>query len=261
MALDRLALPREINVGDLLAGFLVPGCAVWLRGPSLWGRAALAASGGLMLMFIAWLGYPVANFAFGLLLSLHVTGLVYYCNPLMAHQPFRVRLAFTFLVLLGLGLLLYLPARDYLQGHWVTPLRINGRVVVVWRHGQADRIRRGDWVAYALSDPQRGGPVRVQAGASLGPVLAVAGDRLQFATNSFSVNGNWHTNQPYMPVTGGFVVPENQWFIWPRVGISGHGDVGELNIRNALWMLARVNENQFLGKPLHHWFGRKQLLP
>src|ERR1039458_3237933 len=112
--------------------------------------AALAGSAALFLIFIVWLGYAVANLAFGLLISLHATGFVYYCNPLMAGERFRSRLAFTFLMLMAIGLLLYMPARSFIQGHWVTPLRINGHIIVVQRSFQPRHIQRGDWVAYTF---------------------------------------------------------------------------------------------------------------
>jgi hypothetical protein len=266
LALDRLTLPREMKAGELVAGFFVPGVAVWLRGPKLWGCAALTGSVVLMMVFIIWLGYPASNLAFGLLISLHATGFVYYCNPLMAGESFRSRLAFTFLVLLAIGLLLYMPARSFIQGHWMTPLRMNGRVIVVQRMFQINHVQRGDWVAYALHGEQQGeahngGAVWVHAGAGLGPVLAVAGDRLQFSTNSFSVNGILHTNLPHMPLAGEFIVPENHWFIWPNVDISGHGNVSGASISSTMLTMASVNENQLWGKPLRRWFWRKQILP
>lgn len=266
LAMDRIKLPREMNAGALVAGFLVPGLAVWLRGPRLWGHAALAASGVLILIFVVWLGYPAANVVFGLLISLHAIGLVYYCNPLIANEPLPSRLAFTFLALLAIGLLLYLPARSYTQGHWVTPLRLNGHVIVVQRSFQGRLIQRGDWVAYkfdenAVGENYHGGTVWLRNGLSLGPVLGQAGDQINFSTNSFSVNGDWHTNLPNMPHAGGLVVPENHWFIWPNLAISGHGDVGEARISSALLGLANVAETNFFGKPLHHWFWRKQILP
>ena len=108
-----------MRTGALVAGFFVPGLSVWLRGPRLWGQAALAASAILMMIFVVWLGYPAANIAFGLLISLHATGLVYYCDPMMAGEPLHSRLAFTFFILMAVGLLLYLPARNFVQGHWV----------------------------------------------------------------------------------------------------------------------------------------------
>jgi hypothetical protein len=264
--MDRIKLPREMKTGALIAGFFVPGLAVWLRGPRLWGQAALAASAALIMIFIVGLGYPAANFAFGLLISLHATGLVYYCHPLMAEEPFRSRLAFTLLVLLAIGLLLYLPARNYIQEHWVTPLRMNGHVIVVQRNVPARLIRPGDWVAYkfnedAVGENYHGGTVWLRNGLSLGPVLAQANDQIVFSTNSFSVNGIWHTNLPYMPHAGELTVPEKHWFIWPNLDISGHGDVGEARISSAMLGLANVEATNIFGKPLRHWFWRKQILP
>jgi hypothetical protein len=266
MALDRLTLPREMKIGEMVAGFFVPGVAVWLRGPRLWGHAALAGSAALSLVFIVWLGYPAANIAFGLLISLHATGFVYYCNPLMAGERFRSRLAFTFLMLMAIGLLLYMPARSFIQGHWVTPLRMNGHVIVVQRSFQPRHIQRGDWVAYTFDENNVGnnyhnGAVWLRNGMSLGPVLALAGDQVTFFTNSFLVNGILHTNLPHMPQTGALTVPENHWFIWPNLDISGHGEVGEARISSAILGLADVAETNFFGKPLHRWFWRKQILP
>jgi hypothetical protein len=266
MALGRLTLPREMKLAELFAGFLAPGLAVYFRGPRLWGQAALAGSAALVLIFIVWLGYPAANLAFGLLVSLHATGFVYYCNPLMAGEPFPRRLAFTFLALLGIGLAIYLPARNFVQGHWLTPLRLNGHVIVVQHVFAAHNIHRGEWVAYALQENEtgeahNGGAVWVHEGMGLGSVLAVAGDDVTFSSGSFAVNGVSRPSLPHMPGSGSLTVPENHWFIWPNLDISGHGNVGEASISSTMLNMADVNETQFFGKPLRHWFGRKQILP
>jgi len=63
LALDRFALPREMKASDLLLGFFVPGLAVHLRGPRILGRAALATSALLVLVYIICIGYPTANLA------------------------------------------------------------------------------------------------------------------------------------------------------------------------------------------------------
>ena len=70
-----------------------------------------------------------------------------------------------------------------------------------------------------------------------------------------------HTNLPDMPRTGGLTVPEKHWFIWPNLGISGYGDVGEARISSAMQGLASVEESDYFGKPFHRWFGRRQILP
>ena len=50
-----------------------------------------------------------------------------------------------------------------------------------------------------------------------GPVLAVPGDRVEFSTKAFSVNGVPQPLLPHMPAGGKLVVPENHWFIWPNL--------------------------------------------
>lgn len=265
IALDRICLPRELRWRELAAGFLVPGLAVWFRGPRVWGRATMMVCALLLAIFVVWLGYPVANLAFGLLISVHATGLVYYCGPLLNGWEFRWRIFFTVAVLLGVGLLLYSPARSALQNHWVTPVLRNGGVVVVKKFIGPAAVKRGDWVLYSLPDysagsPHGGGAVRVRAGYGWGPVLAVAGDRVTFSTNRFAVNGVNHPLRPHMPQSGELVVPEKDWFIWPELDISGHGNVGEAVISGTMLQLALVPENQFAGKPFHRWFWREQIV-
>lgn len=255
-----------MRVGELVAGFLVPGLAVHFRGPRLWGCAALAGSAALLLAYLVWLGYPAANLAFGFLISLHVSGFVYYCNPLMAREPLRSRLAFTLLVMIALTLLLYWPLRGVIQQHLLVPLRMNGTVIVVQRFLPAPVVRRGDWIAYTLAsiaqgEAENGGAIRFHGGTGLGPVLAVAGDRLSFSNHQFAVNGVWQTDLPHMPPSGELVVPEKHWFIWPNLAISGHGNVREESISATLLRLADVSPEQYLGRPLRRWVWRKQILP
>ena len=68
--LDRLHLPDEISAFAFIASLLVPGIAFVVRKERLIGRAILLGYGLLALVFIVWLGYPVANIVFGLMLSL-----------------------------------------------------------------------------------------------------------------------------------------------------------------------------------------------
>lgn len=266
LALDRLTLPRGVKWSELCVGGLVPGLAVYLRGPKLWGQAALTAWAALFLFYIVGLGHPVANFAFGLMISIHSTGLIYYCNPILAKESFPARIGVTLVVLIAIGLGLYLPARNLVQAHWLVPLQMNGRVVVVQRMFQLPVIKRGDWVAYnfeenATGHNYHGGVVQLHTGMGLGPVLALAGDQVVFSNNLFSVNGIWQTNLPHMPSSGELVVSENHWFIWPNLGISGHGNVGEARISSALLGLSDVAEANFWGRPFQRWFWRKQTLP
>ena len=261
MAMDKLSLPSGVKISELVVGFLVPGVAVWLRGPRYWGLVAMAACTLLGMVFVVGLGHSAANLAFGMLISLHVTGFVFYCQPLLNDEPFWGRLRFTFLAMLAVAALLYWPTRSYVLGRWLTPLRLHGQVMVVQRQFEPRKIQRGDWVAYTLERQQEGphgNVVVLNAGMGLGPVLAVPGDQVQFGTNGYSVNGLLQTNLWRMPTAGGFTVSEKNWFIWPDLGISGYGHVQEASIDSVILDMASVNFTNFYGKPFHRWFGRKQ---
>jgi hypothetical protein len=266
LALDRIRLPREMALVGLVASFLVPGLAVYIRGPRPWGRAALAGCGLLLLLFIVWFGYPAGNLAFGLLLSIHITGFVYYCSPLLSEASFQSRLLFTLLTMMALSLLIYLPIRNVVLQHWLVPLRLNGHVFVAQRQFPAAAIQRGDWIAYKLGGGSSGwqtggghGTVYVRSGMGFGPVLAVAGDRVTFSTNVFTVNGIRHPLLPHMPRAGEVAVPEKNWFVWPGYSISGEGD--ENRITSQMLQLALVPENDFVGKPFQRWLWRRQITP
>lgn len=265
LALDRIHLPRGITFWGLVGSFLIPGLGIYLRGPRLWGLIAFAACGLLLSQFIMWLGFPFGNYAFGLLLSLHVTGFAYYCSPLLASAEFTFRLLFTLAVLVAMGGLIYAPLRHTIQERWLTPLRVNGHVIVVQKQVAASTIRQGDWVAYTLSGYVISDDDYVNAddhsGMGVGPVLALAGDRVVFSTNAFTVNGVPHPRLPYMPLSGKLTVAENHWFIWPDFAIRGHGNIGEASISSAMMQRADVSENQFVGKPFKRWFWRRQSLP
>lgn len=264
-ALDRIHLPKGVTFWGLAGSFLIPGLGIYLRGPRLWGKVAFAACGLLFSEFIIWLGYPFGNYAFGLMLSVHVTGFVYYCRPLLTNLEFASRLLFTILVLITMGGLVYTPARSALQEHWLVPLRLNDRVLVVQKRASADTVKRGDWIAYNLSEyvisVHGNRYAGDHPGLGFGPVLAMAGDRVGFLTNAFTVNGIAHPRRPHMPGAGNFMVPENHWFIWPDFAISGHGNIGEADISAAMLERADVPENQFVGKPFKRWFWRQQSLP
>jgi hypothetical protein len=268
LALDRIHLPREMTWPGLVAGFLVPGLAVHIRGPRLWGNAAMLGCGFLFFFFLLFFGYRAGNLAFGLLLSIHTTGFVYYCTPLLQREPepLKSRLLYTLLTLVALGLVIYLPARNVILQHWLMPLRANGQVYVVQRQFPVAAIQRGDWIAYKLGNDSSSwdaggghGTVYVRSGLGFGPVLAMAGDRVAFSNNVFTVNGIQHPLLPHMPQFGEVAVPEKNWFVWPDYSIRGAGN--EERISSTMLRLALIPEKDFAGKPFKRWLWRKQITP
>lgn len=234
LALDRIHLPEKVTFRELAGGFLIPGLAVYLRGPRRWGEAAMSGCAFLLLIFIVWLGYPAANFAFGLMLSIHTTGLVYYCGPWLIHEPLRSRIFFTVGMMLALGLCFYAPLRSIIQNHWLMPMRVGDRVIVVSVGAKPEALKRGDWAAFR-SSPNGGG----EAGFVLGPVMGLGGDRVD-----------------------SLVVPENAWLM--RAEFVRHY-THELGIfatsGGVVQQMVIVSREDYVGRPFHRWFWRKQILP
>lgn len=261
LAMDHIRLPSEITWRGLTFSFLIPGMGFYLRDPRMYGRLALAACGFLILVFIAWLGFPLANLAFGLLMSIHVGGFVYYCSPALNGWRLRNRMLFTVLVLMSAGFFFYGSLRDIIQSHFLMPLRAQGRVILVNKLAPVENVHRGDLIAYHIS-PFREieGDVRIHlhSGIGFGPVLAVAGDTVEFSPKGFRVNGVLHAARPDMPSSGSFVVAPKRWFIWPSESLSGHGYQNGLT--SLMLKLANVSEDQYAGEPFKRWFWRNQIL-
>ena len=228
LALDRILLPKGITVRGFAASVLVPGLGVYLRGPRLWGKLALATCGFLFLQFIVWLGYPFGNYAFGLMLSIHVTGLTYYCTPLLVEMRFRYRLLFTVGLLMALSGFIYAPMRSALQNHWLIPLRNGGQVIIVsvQRPGS---LRRGDWAAFNTKD-----------GVLFGRIAGLGGDQIDSLT-----------------------VPENHWLVHAQFARRYYHeglfptDTGRAEIFEQSVV---VSPEEFIGKPFDRWFWRKRNL-
>jgi hypothetical protein len=258
LALDRIRMPTGVPFFRAVASLGVPGLGFYLRGPRLWGLAAMGFAALMALVFIVGLGYLVGNVAFGLLLSTHVSSVIYVFDPWLAGARFRVRLSFSFILLFVLGALVYMPVRNLIQEQWLMPLRVKGRVVIVQRVAMPSALPRGAWIAYT-TDSARGQGLYALDGFGLGPVLAVPGDRVRFTKAALEVNGVPQPLQDYMPQVGEWVVPQKHWFVWPEVAISGHGNMPADVISTTLLQMGTIPEYRFVGRPFKRWFGRRQL--
>lgn len=258
LALDRVRLPPGPSVFGVVGSLLVPGLGFWLRGPRWLGNLALAACLFLVLLFFVGIGYPAGNIAFGLLLSIHGTSLIYLIEPWLTDARFRTRLIASMALLVGLGGLVYMPARNWMENRWLAPLRVNDRVVVVRKYATPPTVQRNDLIAYSLPGNNAYGAY-VAAGFGFGPVLAVGGDRVRFTRAALEVNGVPQPRLANMPETGELTVPEKHWFIWPELAISGHGNVPAGTLTTTLMQMATISEAQFAGKPFKRWFWRRQV--
>jgi hypothetical protein len=254
------SLPKFGFYAAPAAGFLVPGLAVYLSGQRVLGRVALFLYGVLLLIFVIWIGRAAGNLAFGLMLSLHATGFVYYLTPRLRESLAR-RLAATVLTLLALSAFIYLPARYLIEHAGFVPLQVKGEIIVTHPVYSIQSIRPGDWIAYDIPASFAGGEgaVNVESGTGLGRVLAGPGDLVKFSVASFSVNGVLHPRLAYMPRSGVRVMLPNQWFVWPSLTMHGHGNVAEARISSTLLHMALVTKPQLIGKPFRRWFWWRQI--
>ena len=116
LALDRFRLPQQgPSLGGVLGSLLVPGLGFLLRGPRWVGSLVLAVCLFLLLLFFVETGSQAGNVAFGLLLSVHSTSLMYLFEPWLAGTRLRTRIFVAMALLLALGGLVYLPARNLIE--------------------------------------------------------------------------------------------------------------------------------------------------
>jgi hypothetical protein len=255
--LERIRLPSGISAAQCLFCLLIPGYAFFSLGRRFLGYAAFASYCLAGVLFAAGFGYFTGSFAFAMMISAHATSIVYLEGRWLAESSFRARLGAAVATLIALWAFVYYPLAQLVERHWFMPMRIGNNVVIVQRRVSAASVQRGDWIACRIGSQNEPG-VYLRSGFAIEPVLALAGDRVEFTKEALFVNGNRLPRNPQMPVAGEFVVPPKTWFIWPRLGIYQHGNEG--NVPAMMFRVGMVPETEFIGKPFKRWFGRSQKL-
>jgi len=261
---ERIHLPVGLTVQKFILSMLLPGYAFSADGRPKLGWIFLGVYFYAAALFVVALGYQLGSLGYGLMISAHASSIIYLQTRWLRDGcRFSLRLALAGCTLLLVWGAIYRPVVNFAQDHWIMPLRTRGHVIIVQRLSPPDQIRRGDWVMCsfqpnALGQPHNGGAVQLQAGISCGPVLAVGGDRVEFSSQAFLVNGVAHPLRPHMPLAGELVVPEKHWFVWPELDISGRGEVEEDRIAAVMLQAAVISQAEYVGKPFKHWFWRRQ---
>ena len=265
LQLDRLHLPDKLNGWQCLLSLVLPGYALAAVGRKTLGSGLLAAYVVGALVFMAALGYLIGNVGYGAMVGAHATSILFFQNHWLRGQSrFAIRFALAGVTVIALWAVVYAPAIRYVQSTWCFPLRVRDQVVIVQRMASPAGIQRGDSIAYTLPEHSvgnahgGGGALLVRAGLGCGPILAMAGDLVKFSPEGFEVNGRKQPLQPNMPSSGELVVPENNWFIWPQFAMYNQGNARPSVITDAMLQMAKVREDQFMGKAYKHWFGRRQ---
>jgi hypothetical protein len=259
--LEGLRLPSGLSVPAFVLSLILPGYAFIALGRELIGRVLVAAYGLAALVFVAALGFFAGSLAYGLMISIHVTSIIFLEGGWLRESRLSSRFALALGTLVSVWGLIYSPLTSLVERRWLLPIRLGERVLIIHRGAALESLRRGDWVAYEFSGNDLGGhgaAVYLTSGLGVDPVLALPGDRVQFTHQAVLVNDEAFPRAPHMPTDGDLVVPGKVWFIWPTLAINMRGGVPEGNISALMQSTALVGQNQILGRPFKHWFGRRQ---
>ena len=246
----------------VLASILVPGAAFMFYKREIMGCIVLAAYLLALAVSVVWLGSRVGNMAFGAMVSCHITSICFLEAYWLKESDLRTRLLATICTIIAIWGLAYLPLMHYVQNHWFMPMTRNGTLMIVKSGVKPRTLKRGDFVAFKTSRETYGGGhgdlVHLAAGMYVDPVIGLPGDSIVFSNHVVFVNGRPQPAEALMPYTGGFTVPEKEWFIWPTVDINQHG-AAAFDIPAVLRQVAMVSETQLVGRPFNTWCGRRQL--
>jgi hypothetical protein len=257
LRLDRIQAPCNLPLGKALLSLFIPGLSLRFLGRPWIGQWILTGYCLCLVTFIVLLGYPMSNYAFGMMISAHVTSLLPLLGNYLEETPLLKRLLLSLCVAAVTGLLVYVPLFHWFESRYYAAYQMKGQVLVVDRRCPPESLRRGDWMAYEMS-AHSGPGIYARAGTGIDQVLAVAGDRIQFTPKALFVNGELHARHPRMPRSGEWVVPKKHWFVLPSLAIEVRGNVDQNNVDAWVQDIALVQESQVTGKVLRHWFGRKQ---
>lgn len=256
---DRLQAALGLSVIELLLGMVVPGASFFIGRRQVFGRivAGLYLVAGLI--FLITVGFAVSTWSFGVLISLHVSSILFLLNRWLIQQSLWGRVVMSLAIVLIVSQVIYFPILGYFDGRWFRPLRVVERVVVIHPQVNVATLRRGDWVVHN-TDGIRLQNLVVRPGAGIDPVLALPRDRVVFSPGSFEVNGQRFAARPHMPTSGEWLLNQNEWFIWPDLATLRQMNVPEVRFAEAFAALSRVPESRIVGRPYGRWFFRRQTL-
>lgn len=246
-------LGQGLSVTQSPAGFflncLVPGFGFRTAGWDQLARVALGCWLAAFVVYFIWIGRGASTFAFGVMLSIHSTGIICAVSRAWPQRLLVMRVLVAVMVSLSLTYLAYAPALGVIQRSALMPIWWQGGLYVVNRTPWGQELQRGDLVAYKIQP--RVGPVdtRVQEGTGLDRVVALPGDVIEFRRKDILINGVPQAKHYDMPNDGRRVLSEGTWLVWPTLDRRIHGEVPPENIRQALLDIGTLAREDILGKP------------
>jgi hypothetical protein len=255
---EQLGLKLKTSPSHFALGLALPGFSFLDAGWKTLGKATMLAWVVAALVFLVWLGYSVSIFAFGLMMSMHVSSILYLHNRTFPGMRVLRRLVFSLALLFVVGQLVYASALKLCQNYLFMPLRVGGKVYVINRLHDPQSLRRGDFVA-CQAEAVSFDNVRIREGYILNKVIAGPHDHLEFSRNGYAVNGVQSRSLPFMPVSGTTVLSPQTWLIWPSLETVVNINANPHSLSAAVMEMAMIRREQVIGKPFKWWFWRRQL--
>jgi hypothetical protein len=257
--LEQLGLTLKTSPSHFALGLIMPGFSFRDAGWTTLGNATMLAWAVAALIFLIWLGYGVSTFAFGLMMSMHVSSILYLHNRSFPGMRVLKRLVFSLVLLLAVSQLVYASALKLCHNYLFVPLRVGEKVYVINRLPDAATLRRGDFVA-CYAEAASFDNIRIRDGYILDKVIAGPGDHLEFTRDGYAVNGVPSRSLPLMPGSGSTVLPQQTWLIWPSLETVVNVNVNPHSVSAAILQMAMIRREQVIGKPFKRWFWRKQVV-
>lgn len=248
----------------LLFMIFIPGLPLIFGERRSFGCLLLGVYLTLVLLFLSLLGLPGNSLLFGGILFLHAMSIMTLLKSIIQTVTVGMRIFQVLGVMVGLTIF-YQNILGFVDRNFFVPLEVNGKTIIVYRVGKSEGIQRGQWVVFAHGTGRKlgyvGNTLYVQKGLFSGRVIGKAGDRIEFGSGNYWVNGKIHVSLPYMPEEGTVFVSQSQYFIWPDTRYYQHGYVTETveKLRAANLRIAHVDKGALIGKPFNRWFGRMQI--
>lgn len=258
LQLDQLGLTLKTSPSHFALGMVVPGFSFLDAGWKALGKTTMLAWVVAALVFVVWLGYGISTFAFGLMMSMHVSSILYLHNRSFPGMRVLKRLVFSLALLFVVGQLVYASALKLCHNYLFVPLRVGEKVYVINRWHDPGSLRRGDFVA-CHAEAVAFDNVRIRDGYILDKVIAGPRDHVEFTPDGYAVNGVPSRSLPLMPVSGTTVLPQQTWLIWPSLETLVYVNVDPQSVSAAVLQMAMIGRDQVIGKPFKWWFWRRQI--
>lgn len=249
-----LKLPGQMTIGRFLASLVFPGFAFSALNHRVLGCLFIAGYFFSGLVFLAFIGYPLATAAVCSMICIHVASLLLLLKNWDYKVEFLNRLLAAGATIAVLALGVYLPLRRQIEQHYLMPLKLGDEIVVVKVYKSPKTVRRGDLVAFKVGKAAK----KLSAENSafrLNRVAGFSGDRVRVTPEHYEVSGQLFPRQPNAAPGQELVVPEKHWFLSPELVITGAQNI-PLPPKTDAGAGFLVEESDFIGVPVKRWFWR-----